>query len=77
MKKMRRMRELPAFFGEHGLKIGYGTIKKMSARGDGPPFKWWNNFKIFEEEGALEWAHQNLTDERRAFNPRKEETTTP
>jgi hypothetical protein len=67
--KYMRMRELPPFFGGYGFKIGYGTLKKMSARGEGPPYRWWGHHKLFGDEAALAWAERNLSDERKAFNP--------
>jgi hypothetical protein len=67
------MRELSPFFAQHGLRLGYGTIKKIPARGEGPPFRWFGVNKIFDDEEALAWAKARVSSKRTPFNPIKEE----
>jgi hypothetical protein len=74
-----RRSELGPFLRENGFKIANSTIKKLTlpSRGGGPPFQWWGPFKVYGDEAALEWARENLREERQPFRStdRKEEAS--
>jgi hypothetical protein len=68
------MREVPPFLKkERGLRLGYGTLRKLTAEGKGPRFKWFGRFKMFGDEWALTWADEILADERTPFRENDKE----
>jgi hypothetical protein len=60
-----RREEAAKALTEHGFKIAGATLATRASRGNGPPYRTFNNYALYEWGTTLAWAQNELSKPRR------------